>query len=106
MLGNLPITANAIWLSINICVTVGTFVLTFMLFEHSQQTENRMLFIINFIMMCWTLFVSMYLIKQFNVILSQPLNSELNSYETVAKAIFFLYLFIFIKVWKSKNIIA
>lgn len=64
-------------------------------FEWSQKHGTKFSLIMNYLLMFTSIFMSLYLIKEYNNIISQPINEKLNSYETISKVIFALFLISF-----------
>lgn len=53
------------------------------IFIHSARVGKWLLFA-NFLLFCWATFMSIYLIGYYSDIMSKPLNTSLNRFETVS----------------------
>jgi TRAP-type uncharacterized transport system fused permease subunit len=71
-------------------------------FEWSQKHGTKFSLIMNFILLFNSIFMSFYLINEYNNIMSQPINEKLNNYETISKVVSALFLLSFnrTKRWK------
>jgi hypothetical protein len=70
---------------------------SFKSFEWSQKHGTKFSLIMNYLLLITSLFMSLYLIKEYNNIMSQPINEKLNNYETMSKVVFALFLLSFNK---------
>lgn len=61
-------------------------------FEWSQANGTKFSLIMNFLLLFISVFMSLYLIKEYKNIVSQPINEKLNNYETISKVVFALFL--------------
>lgn len=61
-------------------------------FEWSQKHGTKFSLIMNYLLMFTSIFMSLYLIKEYDNITSQPINEKLNNYETISKVVFALFL--------------
>jgi NADH:ubiquinone oxidoreductase subunit 6 (subunit J) len=64
-------------------------------FEWTQKHGTKFSLIMNFILLFTSIFMSLYLIKEYQNIISQPINEKLNNYETISKVVFALFLLSF-----------
>jgi NADH:ubiquinone oxidoreductase subunit 6 (subunit J) len=64
----------------------------FKAFQWSQEFGTKFSLMMNYLLFLTSIFMSFYLMNEFNNILSQPINERLNNYETVSKVVFALFL--------------
>jgi hypothetical protein len=64
-------------------------------FEWSQKHGTKFSLIMNFLLLFTSVFMSFYLINEYNNIISQPINEKLNNYETIQKFVFAIFLLSF-----------
>lgn len=68
------------------------FISIVMLMRLSKPQKNRFIKLFNFVFTTWCVFFSAYLIRDYEYILSHPLNVELNWKETVTNFFIGIYL--------------
>lgn len=67
----------------------------FVAFDVSAKDGSRFSRFMNFLMLFWCVFMTVYLLTQRHEILTQPLNPILNFYETITNFFIGLYLLSF-----------
>lgn len=68
---------------------------SFRAFNWSQKYGNKFTLIINYLLMVWCSFMSIYLIAEREAIATQPINVMLNAFETTTNIILAIYLLSF-----------
>jgi hypothetical protein len=71
-------------------------------FDYSVENGNKLTQIINYIILMWNIFMFMYLIIDHKIILSQPLNIQLNFFETITNYLVAFWLISFRFTKKQK----
>lgn len=68
---------------------------SFKAFNWAQKFGNKFTLIINYLLMVWCAFMSIYLIAEREAISAQPINVMLNAFETTTNVILAMYLISF-----------
>lgn len=55
--------------------------------EYSCKNGSKITHFLNYILIFWVLFVTLYLIKDYDVIINSPINIKLNFFESVTNII-------------------
>ena len=77
-------------ITFNILAYLLIFIAAFL--RLTKKPKNKIIGVFNLILSGWTLIFLMYLIKDYNLILKEPLNSFLNNYEVITNFIIASYI--------------
>jgi hypothetical protein len=78
--------------------TIAYFLLSigsYVSFDISVKHGSKFSVVLNYLLMCWSFFMLVYLVFQHDEIVNQPLNVMLNFYETLTNVIIGLYFISF-----------
>jgi hypothetical protein len=73
------------------CMSLGAY----FALDHSIKDGNKITVFINYIVLAWNFFMVVYLIKDYDNILSQPLNARLNFFESITNYLLAFWLISF-----------
>ena len=79
------------------CMALGAY----FALEHSIKDGSKVSVFINYIILAWNMFMVVYLIKDYENILSQPLNVRLNFFESITNYLLAFWLISF--KFRKKN---
>ena len=79
------------------CMALGAY----FALEHSIKNGSKVSVFINYIILAWNFFMVIYLIKDYDNIMSQPLNVRLNFFESITNYLLAFWLLSF-KFRKTK----
>lgn len=68
---------------------------SFKAFTWAQKFGNKFTLIINYLLMVWCAFMSIYLMAEYKAITTHPINVMLNAFETTTNVILAMYLISF-----------
>ncbi len=73
------------------CMALGSY----FALEHSIKEGSRITVFINYIILAWNFFMVVYFFKDYDNIISQPLNERLNFFESVTNYLLAFWLLSF-----------
>jgi uncharacterized membrane protein len=79
------------------CMALGSY----FALDHSIKEGGKLTVFINYVILAWNMFMIVYLIKDYENILSQPLNVRLNFFESITNYLLGFWLLSF-KFRKTK----
>lgn len=82
-------------ITLNIIAYILLAIGSYVAFDISVKDGSRLSRFMNFCMLFWTVFMTVYLITNRQEILMQPLNEMLNFYETITNFLIGVYLLSF-----------
>ena len=80
------------------CMALGSY----FALDHSIKEGSKLTVFINYVILAWNMFMIVYLIKDYENILSQPLNVRLNFFESITNYLLGFWLLSFKFRTKSK----